>query len=276
MPEKVLFPSLPGGSNTFVRKKALDGETESIAMEALTNMLYVAVGVRAVPCRYYPPVEVGGKAYILCRFIEGLTNVRHFDGNVPVKREAAAHYVLDALLQNYDLGGLRIVQGHSMARGNLAVDSAGNLIRVDNGGSLAARGVGGWKQSDYDCGANHLKRMQMWSKEPFSIWDLRLFSSLYPLIPQDELVRQSRALLSLKKVLLDTVDSFNHTLAIARVRGTLEARLTCLERILEKRPDLLETWHFQHRGVSLPRDICDGVRAVCSDMLAGTPESTET
>jgi len=96
------------GSNMFVRKKVLEGDSQAIMMEALANELYRAAQVKSESCRYYPAVAAPADtvkkptAYMLCRFIDGLQPVMSFTAEV--KQVISKNFVLDAAFGNYDVG----------------------------------------------------------------------------------------------------------------------------------------------------------------------------
>lgn len=258
-PRKVIFKGL---NHTFVRKKVLSGSTEAIAMEALANKLYRAVGVEAPQCRYYAPTpQVNNTAYMLCRFISGLHPVFKFSEKV--RDEASKNFVLDALIQNYDAGG--VIKMHT-PRGNLCTNGKGDLVRIDTGGSLAALGIGDWKPTMYNCSRSLEDRAMTWSWEPFSLWDLRQFSELYHL-PGSKVAVQATWVLQKKDMLLKAIDDFNDPVK-ARAKDTFEARLNCLEKIVMEKSSLLflNSTEAADMGRYLPVRICEGVRNLCKGL----------
>jgi len=224
-------------------------------MEALVDDLYAVAGVKAPRCRYYPETPTVTKAYILCGFIDGLKPV--YDMDRPMLYHASANFVLDALLANYDLWG---------RRGNLGQDKDGKLVRVDNGGSLAATGLGEWKRTVYNCTASPSERRETWSREPFSLWDMRSSGGeVYAHVTVHDIQGEAISILRKKASLLKAVDDFNSTVATKKVKRTLQARLDCLSRIVKRNVDLLG--QVSKTDTTLAKEVCEGVRALCHDDL---------
>lgn len=254
------------GSTVFVRKKSLKGgQPQAIMMEALTNHLYDAVHVGSEQCRFYPATS-GSKNYMLCRWIDGLKPV--FSFTAEVKKTVSQFFVLDAVFGNYDVGGTTGDNRHRIPRGNVGWDKDHHLIRIDNGGALAADALGAWKPTQFDCKKHILDRITTWAPEPFQLWDFRIYSDIYDRLSQEEIVAQARRVLAMKTDLLAAVDSFGNMEASEKVKDTLVKRLACLERISNSRADLLHPKHLQASKFynEIPKEICEGVHALCKDL----------
>lgn len=269
-PQRVRFQE-----GSFVRKMILQGsDFSSIMMEALASDLYAAAGVKAPACLYYPCNHPKDCSISLCRWIDGLQMLGR-NLSAEVRAQVSQHFVLDALLQNYDM--------HSMTNtSNIALDRRGEVVRVDNGGSLAADALGNWKPSKYRCNAHVSDRQRTWSKEPFSLWDWRIISNFYTgtytnLLPED-LISQVHAVLGMRDALLAAVDNFvaksapgmeeAQREATRQLKQTLMVRIGCLQRVADRRPDLLSARHTDNASciTALPDDVCEGVRSECHDL----------
>lgn len=249
-PEKVLFTE-----GVFVRKSVGATDSSAIMMEVLANDLYAVAGVKAPRCRYYPPAQAVSRDYMLCRWIDGFKPMASSDRTALY--HASANFVLDAILQNYELWG---------KSGNLGLDGAGNMVRIDNGGSLAATGDGEWKRTVYNCSAPTNERLQTWSREPFSLWDMRSSGlDLYAHVTLHDIHGEALSVLRKKDVFLKVIDNFNSTIASKKIKRTLEARLDCLSRIIKRKVDLLD--HVSKTDTVLPKEVCEGVRSICHDLL---------
>lgn len=104
--------------NQYVMKRGANTSSEHVRSEYLTNQLYDLMGLRVPDYELY---EENGEAILLSKFIP-LTRVpgsNDYD-------EMAKGFVVDALLANWDI----------YQNDNCLVDSAGRIVRVDNGGAL--------------------------------------------------------------------------------------------------------------------------------------------
>merc|ERR1719183_2058021 len=205
---------------------------------------------------------------MLCRYMDYFKPV--FSFTRIVKQAASEHLVLDAALGNYDVGGEN-GDGHNgrIPRGNVGWDRNNQLVRLDNGGSLAADGLGQWKPTKYQCKERLNDRITTWSPEPFQLWDFRKFSDVYNTLSRNEIVAQVTTLMGMKKELLAAVENFGNDVSKERVLATLRTRVECLGRISKDRPDLFDAKHLQAANYysELPADVCDGVRSLCADLL---------
>eukprot|EP00440_Ansanella_granifera_P027256 gb/GFBE01029606.1/.p1 GENE.gb/GFBE01029606.1/~~gb/GFBE01029606.1/.p1 ORF type:complete len:310 (+),score=68.30 gb/GFBE01029606.1/:1-930(+) len=242
-------PALVNISGTqYVRKSDPRGDDIGIALETLASSIYAQMGTPAPDCHFYFDTQ---PAYQLCRFIPGLTPLVSFDD--AVKSQVKRHFVLDALIQNYDLSG---------NLGNIALDGDGTAIRIDNGGALSVFALGGWKFVHYDCAAQLRFRIKTWSLEPFTLWDFQSNTFLYGNMSADEIIEQSREVIAKKDSILSVFSE-----QFQDERRHLEARIDCLNAIIESQPlmDLTAAPETLQNG--LPKNICEGVRSQCQDIL---------
>lgn len=113
--------------NQYVMKKGTNTSSDHVRTEYLTNQLYDLMGMR-VPD--YELFEENGEAVMLSKFIP-MTHVpssKDYD-------EMSKGFVVDALLANWDI----------YQNDNCLIDSAGRVVRVDNGGALNYRAQGSKK-----------------------------------------------------------------------------------------------------------------------------------
>jgi hypothetical protein len=142
-----LLMSDPSGGK-WVQKMGAGGQSMHAINEAMADQIYNIMGA-AVPESTIATKTKGGANQIvkLSKFIEGaktLMQVRHSD--VPyeyaqVKKKLQEHFVLDALLDNRDVVGA----GSENPMANILVKD-GVPYRVDNGGALGFKGMGGFKK----------------------------------------------------------------------------------------------------------------------------------
>ena len=123
--------------NQYVMKKGSNTSNEHVKSEYLTNQLYDLLGLRVPDFELY---EENGEAIMLSKFIPmtRMPSASDYD-------EMAKGFAVDALLANWDV----------YQNDNCLVDSAGRIIRVDNGGALEYRAQGAKKTfgktvSDFD------------------------------------------------------------------------------------------------------------------------------
>lgn len=113
--------------NQYVMKKGSNTSNGHVKAEYLTNQLYDILGQRVPDYEMY---EENGETILLSKFIP-LTHTpssKDYDN-------MAKGFVADALLANWDV----------YQNDNCLIDSAGRVIRVDNGGALNYRAQGGTK-----------------------------------------------------------------------------------------------------------------------------------
>ena len=113
--------------NQYVMKKGKNTSNGHVKSEYLTNQLYDLLGQRVPDFELY---NENGETVMLSKFIP-MTHVptsKDYD-------EMAKGFVVDALLANWDV----------YQNDNCLIDSAGRVIRVDNGGALDYRAQGSKK-----------------------------------------------------------------------------------------------------------------------------------
>lgn len=113
--------------NQYVMKKGSNTSNEHVKSEYMANQLYDLLGLRVPDFELY---EENGESILLSKFIP-MTKVpssANWD-------EMAKGFVVDALLANWDV----------YQNDNCLIDSAGRVVRVDNGGALGFRAQGSKK-----------------------------------------------------------------------------------------------------------------------------------
>lgn len=113
--------------NQYVMKKGTNTSSGHVKSEFLTNQLYEILGQKVPEFELY---DDNGEAVMLSKFIP-MTKV-------PTSKDydsMAKGFVVDAFLANWDI----------YQNDNCLIDSAGRIIRVDNGGSLSYRAQGSKK-----------------------------------------------------------------------------------------------------------------------------------
>jgi SPP1 gp7 family putative phage head morphogenesis protein len=138
--------------NRFVRK--LGASADHLREEVLTDELYRGLGAPVPEAKLYETKQGPVK---LARFVEGDSLDDYLKKATPkqieaVKAALGEHFHADVLLGNWDVVGL--------AKDNILVDAAGVPWRIDNGGSLRFRAMGGAKGDD-------------WNAFPDELWTLR-------------------------------------------------------------------------------------------------------
>lgn len=113
--------------NQFVMKEGSNTSSDHVRAEYLSNQLYDIMGLRVPDCELY---DYNGEAILLSKYIPFTTSpsVKDYD-------QMAKGFVVDALLANFDI----------YQNDNCLIDSAGRVIRVNNGGSLNYREQGSKK-----------------------------------------------------------------------------------------------------------------------------------
>lgn len=120
----------------FVKKIGSNTSNEHVESEYRANQLYQILGCRVPDYELY---DDGKNKVLLSRFIPGLKEVNKYSGDKACK-QLAEHAIADVLLANWDV----------YCNDNSNYDSAGRIIRVDNGGSLDYRAQGAKKVFDGD------------------------------------------------------------------------------------------------------------------------------
>jgi len=273
-PQKVSFPE-----GTFVRK-TVPWKPVPMMAETLANHLYQVAGVRVPDCKLY------SADMMLCRWLAGLQQVSELDAlkMSSVRAQLTKNFVLDAIIANYDVRAFKYGVGESQ----IATDAGGDVVRIDNGGSLDTDWSGGRKSSNYKCAENVSQRRLTWSRLPYSLWDWQIVEKFSPGFYNNptahDMTQQIQDILSQRNSLLSRIEGFQDSVSnghklshvyiktfndhLDELKSTLQARIDCLGRIVEKRPDLLDVALISSRDSMdvLPAVICDGVRQVCHDL----------
>ena len=113
--------------NQYVMKKGTNTSSDHVKTEYLTNQLYDLLGLKVPDYELY---EENGEAVMLSKYIPMTRVPSASDYN-----EMSKGFVVDALLANWDV----------YQNDNCLIDSAGRVIRVDNGGALDYRAQGSKK-----------------------------------------------------------------------------------------------------------------------------------
>ena len=113
--------------NQYVMKKGTNTSSDHVRTEYLTNQLYDLLGLRVPDFELY---EDNGEAVMLSKYIPmtKVPSANNYD-------DMAKGFVVDAFLANWDV----------YQNDNCLVDSAGRIVRVDNGGALNYRAQGSKK-----------------------------------------------------------------------------------------------------------------------------------
>lgn len=120
--------------NQYILKKGTNQQTNNdhVKNEYLANQLYDIAGIRVPDYQLY---DDNGTAVLLSKFIP---NARVFGPKDYEK--VAKNFLADCLFANWD----------AYQNDNILIDSAGRVVRVDNGGTLAYRAHGALKTFDGD------------------------------------------------------------------------------------------------------------------------------
>lgn len=117
----------PGGKKWLL--KTYKGNTDRVATELAANAIYRAMGVK-VPDAGVKLID--GKAALAYPLVDGETRTGIKDSTA-----LGDHYMVDALLANWDFIGL--------TEDNVLWDKEGNPTRIDHGGTMSYRAQGGPK-----------------------------------------------------------------------------------------------------------------------------------
>lgn len=118
--------------NQYVMKRGKNTNSEHVKSEYMANQLYNTLGMRTPDYELY---DDNGEAVLLSRYIP-MTR----DPQVSDYEEMSKGFIADTLLANWDV----------YKNDNCLIDSAGRVLRVDNGGSLFFRARGDSKIFDSD------------------------------------------------------------------------------------------------------------------------------
>lgn len=191
------------------------GGQPHLANEAAADQLYRIAGA-AVPGSAY--VETGGKPYKVAEFLEGAKTLGEWEKTatptqkLEVQVKLQEHFVMDALLGNWDVAG--------QSNDNIMVMPDGTPVRVDNGGALDFRAMGAKKtKAEWTPEVTELKTMRDPSKAAGRT--AQIFSG----ITTDEINRQIVQVVAKREALIE---------ATTRLKGKATADM------LAKRIDYLE------------------------------------
>lgn len=118
--------------NQYVKKKGSNTNNDHVKSEYLANQMYAALGIKTPDYELY---EENGEQILLSRFIPMAKPTTSNDN-----AEMAKGWIADIVLANWDV----------YENDNCLIDSAGRVIRVDNGGCLNYRAQGKKKPFDDD------------------------------------------------------------------------------------------------------------------------------
>lgn len=138
--------------NQYVMKKGSNTNVGHVKSEYLANQMYDALGLRVPDYELY---EENGETILLSRFIP-MTTVPNSSNYA----EMSKGWIADVVLANWDV----------YQNDNCLVDSAGRIIRVDNGGCLDYRAKGQKKPFDDDVVRTY-KDMMEYNKAIFAQLD---------------------------------------------------------------------------------------------------------
>lgn len=128
--------------NEYVMKKGKNTSDEHVREEYLSNQLYQILGFRTPD---FELTEDGGHSILFSKYIP---NTKSFDSSHI--KEISKGYVADALLGNWDV----------YQNDNIFIDSAGRVVRVDNGGALRYRAQGGLKGSSFGSKVDEIESLK--------------------------------------------------------------------------------------------------------------------
>jgi 16S rRNA G966 N2-methylase RsmD len=164
-----IIRTLPGSTAPTLRKDEFTGKlwvvkspeqggggVDHLKTEALADELYRIVGARVPGSKF---LESGGSSYKVAEFVDGAKTLGDWEKSAtPAQRkdvyeQLESHFVMDALLGNWDVAG--------QSNDNILVTSDGKAIRVDNGGSLDYRAQGTVKNaSEWKASVTELETMR--------------------------------------------------------------------------------------------------------------------
>lgn len=132
------------------------GGPEHLQNEAAADAIYRIAGV-PVPGSAY--IDQDGKQYKVAEFLEGAKTLGQWEATAtPAERDAvrakiSEHFVMDALMGNWDVAG--------QSNDNIMVMPDGTPVRVDNGGALDWRAMGKQKTaSEWKATVDELKTLR--------------------------------------------------------------------------------------------------------------------
>jgi SPP1 gp7 family putative phage head morphogenesis protein len=226
-----------GRGQLWVRKYGVS--EVQVLHEHLAHALYRAVGVAAPESRVY--VDGRGRAYLLSEYVGDGRQLRELAGEALERAHEALRrgFVMDALLENYDVVGLE--------RDNILVRQDGTVVRVDNGGSFSTRAQGGPKS--YTASLQSL-----WSLRGHRLLNGQVYrnaaTEVFSEIGLDALLRQMDEVLEKRGAIERVLHHFESGLpegvpqeslrVVRRNIGVLRERLRLLEQLRAGLADLRE------------------------------------
>ena len=138
--------------NQYVKKKGTNTNNDHVKSEFLANQMYAALGIRTPDYELY---EENGEQVLLSRYIPMTQQPTSKNYS-----EMAKGWIADIILANWDV----------YKNDNCLIDSAGRVIRVDNGGCLNFRAQGSAKVYDTDVLKTY-NDMKMFNKSVFDTLD---------------------------------------------------------------------------------------------------------
>lgn len=157
------FTGFSDGINRYIKEaKSLDHARE----EVLASKLYELAGVPAAKMQV---TTLKGKPAISSEIISGAQQLSKFEPyQYPNIKGIHEHHPADAWLANWDWGGF----GPENYLGNLLVDAQNDVHRIDFGGALSRRGLGGSKGDLFTDTVGELQTLKQ--KQPSLLKDATL------------------------------------------------------------------------------------------------------
>ena len=142
-----LYKNATGKKWVVKQSEKGEGGPEQVKMESVVNDIYAALGILVPPHKLYimPFPTIINPEYVVTSLV-----LEHIDGKLlkdatpaeyeKAKKELQQGFIVDALLANWDVIGLKF--------DNIIIPTNKNLaaVRIDNGGSLIFRAQGGKKE----------------------------------------------------------------------------------------------------------------------------------
>lgn len=182
--------------NLYVKKKGANTTDGHLLEESAADKAYRALGVDVPEHQIY---QTPSGAVKLARFVEG-KSLADADPAAQAKAEAILrkNFAADAVLGNWDVIGL--------GRDNVLIGSNGKVYRIDNGGALRYRAMGG-KKAEF-------------SEIPNEVFSMRTSSQGKPVFGSlsiKDIASQAAALVSKRSALLGALPSSLHKTMNGRI-----------------------------------------------------------
>lgn len=198
----VLVKDLNG--NEYVMKKGGNTSNEHVKSEYEANQLYDALGIRVPDYELY---EENGEAILLSKYIPMTSQTTLSD-----YPEMAKGFIADVLLANWDV----------YQNDNCLKDSAGRIIRVDNGSCLEYRAQGNKKSPAFD--GNVLKTFK----------DMKRYNpSIFSQVDENELLSQISEIKNKRDIVVNFLEESGNT-SIANIISERFKNLSEIESLLNK------------------------------------------